>query len=955
MPVRIYEIAKKLNLESKFVLNKAKELGIAAAKVPSSTLDKITAEFLEEQLAPLAKPFEPSKPMEVTPVTIIHAPAPPPPAAVPEPEPIHEPIHEPILARVPVARKPTESFKAVLPETPPAPITPVLTRAPEIVEPVVVVPSNAQESPAPEVPKPSVVTPVVVVPPVADETRPIVVAEIKSEPSAQATAPLSAPVAEPTVPSERSISVSTPISAPEPTLSSTPSPTSSPTPVPAPVQTGQLVGRIDLSQFGYGGRTTRGVSTPPPARPAPPVARPAPPVARDDRRGPPPPPPGRPGGPSFPGSSYQGSSYQGSRPGQFQRPGQFGRHGQMGGRPGVAAGPGPRPVPVAARQQFAADAPLIIMRPPIVVRELAQQMGKKPFQIIGDLMQMGVFATVTQTIDGEAAVKICAKHGIRFETEKRDKAAHSVNVPKEEKLELDSEDKLETLKSRPPVITIMGHVDHGKTSLLDVIRKANVASGEAGGITQHIGAYSIQYPHPNTGKLESLTFLDTPGHAAFSAMRARGANVTDIVVLVVASNDGVMPQTLEALAHAKAAKVPIIVAVNKCDHPNSNPMKVRQQLQDKGLVPDDWGGDTQFVECSAITKMGIDVLIDSILLQAELLELKANPDRNAKGNVIESGVEAGGSVATVLVRKGTMRIGDVIICGEHYGKVRAMMNEEGLRLKEATPSVAVRVLGLNGVPDAGSEFSVVENERAARDLAEERSNARRKAEMDGDRRKTRTSLSDLFGRIGDLTAKVLKVIVKADTQGSVEAIVGALREIKSQKVSLEVVNSAVGAINVSDVNLARGSKAVILAFHTRVDNNAAEEAKHHTVEIRLYAIIYELIDQVKEAMAGLLDPLLKDVIVGQAEVRNIFDLSKGGRVAGCAVTNGRLIRGKMRLRRRGNLVYEGVSLTLKRFQDEVNEVRSGMECGVRLDGFDDYQEGDIIECYSVEKIAAKLE
>ncbi len=955
MPVRIYEIAKKLNLESKFVLNKAKELGIAAAKVPSSTLDKITAEFLEEQLAPLAKPFEPSKPMEITPVTIIHAPAPPPPEVAPEPEPIYEPIHEPMLARVPVARKPAESFKAVLPETPPAPMTPVLTRSPEIVEPVVVVPSNAQESPVPEVPKPSVVTPVVVVTPVADETRPIVVAEIHSERSAPAVAPLSAPVAEPTVPSERSISVSTPISAPEPTSSPTSSSTPSSTPVPAPVQTGQLVGRIDLSQFGYGGRTTRGVSTPPPARPAPPPARPAPPVARDDRRGPPPPPPGRPGGPSFPGSSYQGSSYQGSRPGQFQRPGQFGRHGQMGGRPGVAAGPGPRPVPVAARQQFAADAPLIIMRPPIVVRELAQQMGKKPFQIIGDLMQMGVFATVTQTIDGEAAVKICAKHGIRFETEKRDKAAHSVNVPKEEKLELDSEDKLETLKSRPPVITIMGHVDHGKTSLLDVIRKANVASGEAGGITQHIGAYSIQYPHPNTGKLESLTFLDTPGHAAFSAMRARGANVTDIVVLVVASNDGVMPQTLEALAHAKAAKVPIIVAVNKCDHPNSNPMKVRQQLQDKGLVPDDWGGDTQFVECSAITKMGIDVLIDSILLQAELLELKANPDRNAKGNVIESGVEAGGSVATVLVRKGTMRIGDVIICGEHYGKVRAMMNEEGLRLKEATPSVAVRVLGLNGVPDAGSEFSVVENERAARDLAEERSNARRKAEMDGDRRKTRTSLSDLFGRIGDLTAKVLKVIVKADTQGSVEAIVGALREIKSQKVSLEVVNSAVGAINVSDVNLARGSKAVILAFHTRVDNNAAEEAKHHTVEIRLYAIIYELIDQVKEAMAGLLDPLLKDVIVGQAEVRNIFDLSKGGRVAGCAVTNGRLIRGKMRLRRRGNLVYEGVSLTLKRFQDEVNEVRSGMECGVRLDGFDDYQEGDIIECYSVEKIAAKLE
>ena len=950
MPVRIYEIAKKLNLESKFVLNKAKELGIAAAKVPSSTLDKITAEFLEEQLAPLAKPFEASKPLEVTPVTIIHAPAEPVPAAAPEPEPIPEPMVAPVVARpaitrvdAPVAERPVKSSETVnadlKAEVPPAPAAPVLTSAPEIVESEVVVPVVAP-SPAPEAPLPSVVTPVV------SETAPMPVAEVHpepSEPSATTTVALPAPVAAQVPPPESS----TPPPAPAPVSAPTAGP--APTSAPAPVQTGQLVGRIDLSQFGYGGRTTRGVSTPPPP------ARPAPPAARDDRRGPPPPQQGRPGGPPHQGSPYPGASYQGNRPGQFQRPGQFGRSGQMGGRPGVAAGPGPRPVPAASRPQFAADAPIIVMRPPIVVRELAEQMGKKPFQIIGDLMQMGVFATVTQTIDAEAAVKICAKHGIRFETEKRDKAAHSVNVPKEEKLELDSEDKPETLKPRPPVITIMGHVDHGKTSLLDVIRKANVVSGEAGGITQHIGAYTIQYPHPNTGKLESLTFLDTPGHAAFSAMRARGANVTDIVVLVVAANDGVMPQTLEALAHAKAAKVPIIVAVNKCDHPNSNPMKVRQQLQDKGLVPDDWGGDTLFVECSAITKKGIDTLIDSILLQAELLELKANPDRNAKGNVIESGVEAGGSVATVLVRKGTLRIGDVIICGEHYGKVRAMMNEEGLRLKEATPSVAVRVLGLNGVPDAGSEFSAVENERAARDLAEERSDARRKSEMDGDRRKTRTSLSDLFGRIGDLTAKVLKVIVKADTQGSVEAIVGALREIKSQKVSLEVVHSAVGAINVSDVNLARGSKAVILAFHTRVDNNAAEEAKHHAVEIRLYAIIYELIDQVKEAMAGLLDPLLKDVIVGQAEVRKIFDLSKGGRVAGCAVTTGRLVRGKMRLRRRGNLVYEGVSLTLKRFQDEANEVRSGMECGVRLEGFDDYQEGDIIECYSVEKIAAKLE
>ncbi len=948
MPVRIYEIAKKLNLESKFVLTKAKELGIAAAKVPSSTLDKITAEFLEEQLAPLAKPAEAPKPaVEPTPVLIISTPEPPPPAPAPAP-----------VAVAPVPVEPTKpapvAAAAPAPVQPPAPKpsapAPVESPAPASVPPAPERESSFEPSHAEVIETPVRAEVSAPVPP-----EPVAVATVRppapepaARPPAEEPAPPAAAVVPPAPPAPVAVAPTVP-TAPVPPVAAAPAAPAAPVapaapPTPPPTQTGQLVGRIDLTQFGYGGRTTRGVSgnlpssrTPPPASPPPPRNSPPSPVrpldARDPRN--------RPG--QIPG--YQRPPY---RPGG-QRPGQFQGIRQAAGQP-----PSTRPSQ-PARPQVAADAPTIIMRPPILVRELAEKMGKKPFQIIGDLMQMGVFATVTQTIETEAAIKICAKHGIRFETEKRDKAAHVVNVPKEDKIELDTEDTEESLKSRPPVVTIMGHVDHGKTSLLDVIRKANVVSGEAGGITQHIGAYTITYPHPNTGKLESLTFLDTPGHAAFAAMRARGANVTDIVVLVVAANDGVMPQTLEALSHARAAKVPIIVAVNKCDHPASNPMKVRQQLQDKGLVPDDWGGDTLFVECSAHTKQGIDTLIDSILLQAELLELKANPDRNAKGNVIESGVEAGGSVATVLVRKGTLRIGDVIICGEYYGKVRAMMNEEGQRLKEASPSVAVRVLGLNGVPEAGSEFSAVENERAARDLAEERADSRKKSELDGDRAKGRTSLSDLFGRIGDLTAKVLKVIVKADTQGSVEAIVGALREIKSAKVSLEVVHSAVGAVNVSDINLARGSKAVVLAFHTRVDNNAAEEAKRHAVEIRLYAIIYELVDQVRDAMAGLLDPLLKDTVIGQAEIRKVFDLSKGGRVAGCSVTTGRLVRGKMRLRRRGNLVYEGVSLTLKRFQDEVNEVRSGMECGVRLDGFDEYEEGDIIECYVVEKVAAKLE
>jgi translation initiation factor IF-2 len=600
------------------------------------------------------------------------------------------------------------------------------------------------------------------------------------------------------------------------------------------------------------------------------------------------------------------------------------------------------------------DAPVIQIRPPIGVRDLAEKMGRKPFQVIADLMQMGVFATVTQTIDAEVAVKVCAKNGFRFETEKRDKAAHTVNVPREQKVELDQEDKIEDLRSRPPVITILGHVDHGKTSLLDVIRKANVVAGEAGGITQHIGAYTISYPHPErTAEVMQLTFLDTPGHAAFSAMRARGAHVTDIVILVVAANDGVMPQTLEALAHARDAQVPIIVAVNKCDHPAANPMKVKQQLQDRGLVPDDWGGDTLYVECSALTKQGVDKLIESILLQAELMELKANPLRNAKGNVIESGVEPGGPVATVLVRKGTLHVGDVILCGQFYGRVRAMMNEDGQRLKEAGPSNAVRVLGLNGVPEAGSEFSAVDNEKAARELAEERQMARKRSDLEVVRPRRQT-LEDIFTNIDQMSAKILKIIVKADTQGSVEAICEALRKIEANKVQLEIIHSAVGAISEGDVLLASSADAVILGFHSRVDSSAAETAKREGVQIKLYAIIYELIDHVKEAMAGLLDPLLKETVVGQAEVRKTFELSKGGKVAGCAVLSGRIVRGKMRVRRRSHVIYEGVSTTLKRFQDEVNEVRNGLECGIRLEGFDDFQEGDFIECYTVEKVAQKL-
>ncbi|MHB1306114.1 MAG: translation initiation factor IF-2 [Limisphaerales bacterium] len=594
----------------------------------------------------------------------------------------------------------------------------------------------------------------------------------------------------------------------------------------------------------------------------------------------------------------------------------------------------------------------IIVKPPITVRELAEVLKRKPFQVIADLMELGIFANVNQSLEADVAQRVAARRGVRLRVRKREEGGGVTQKPEPKQATLDLDDKPEDLQPRAPVVTIMGHVDHGKTTLLDVIRKTNVAAGEAGGITQHIGAYTISVPHPErAGEMQQITFLDTPGHAAFSAMRARGANVTDIVILVVAANDGVMPQTLEALNHARAARVPIVVAVNKSDHPAANAMRVRQQLQERGLTPDTWGGDTIFVDVSALTKVGVDKLLEALVVQADLLELRANPNRKAKGNVIESGVEPGGPTATVLVRKGTLRVGDVLLCGKNYGRVRALISEDGKRSKEAGPSVAVRVLGLDGVPNAGIEFDVVENERMARNLSEQRE----EAEKGEDRQRgPKVRMEDFWRAFQEGSAKVLKVVVKADTQGSVEAIVDALTQIKSDKVSLEIIGDGVGTIAQDDILLASASKAVILGFHTRVDNAAAELAKREGVQIKLYAIIYELIDEVKDAMAGLLDPLLKEVVFGTAQVRKVFALSKGGNVAGCVIASGRVVKGKARLVRRNSTIFEGIIFTLRRFQDEVNEVRAGMECGIRLDGFDDFQEGDTIECYNLEKIPQKL-
>ena len=821
MPVRIYDLAKKLGIESKVVLAKAKELGMTAAKVPSSSLDKITAEFLEQKLAELYPPAHPPAPP-------VAAAPPPPPAAITV---ISEPAPEP----------------AVLP--PPAEL----------------LPESVQTS---------------ALPPAAEPV--------------QAAAP-----AAPAVPAAKV------------------EPPPAPPPLPPHLpRIGEKVGFVVL-----------------PARPAP---RPSPekPAGR-----------GLGGGKTEFGRRGDIRSVRGGA----TAPAAPALPGQRGGQKAAPKPPAAPAAPKADKYVPPASGEIITLKPPIIVRDLAEQLKRRPFQIIADLMEVGVFANVNQSIEEDVAQKICAKYNYRFEVEKRERGGGAHTPVK--KVELDVEDKPEDMKPRPPVVTIMGHVDHGKTTLLDVIRKTNVAAGEAGGITQHIGAYTISFPHPERKKdLQQITFLDTPGHAAFSAMRARGATVTDIVVLVVAANDGVMPQTLEALSHAQAAKVPILVAVNKCDHPNANPMKVRQQLQDRGLVPDDWGGETIFVDVSALTRQGVDKLLEMILLQADLLELKANPNRRAKGNVIESGLEPGGPTATVLVRKGTLRVGEVVICGPYWGKVRALISEEGTRQKEAGPSVAVKILGLNGIPEAGLEFSVLEDEKAARDLADQRA---QEARTQSTENRTKVTLENLFATLEESQAKSLRVVVKADTQGSVEAIVEALKKIEGGVVTLEVIHSAVGTITESDVLLASASEAIILGFHTRIDAEVAELAKREGAQIKLYSIIYELIDEVKEAMAGLLEPAVKETVIGSAEVRKIFGLSKGGNVAGCMVSNGRIVRGKARVLRRKSLIYEGIINTLRRFQDDVHEVRAGMECGVRIEGFNDWQVGDAIECYTTEKTVPK--
>ena len=572
------------------------------------------------------------------------------------------------------------------------------------------------------------------------------------------------------------------------------------------------------------------------------------------------------------------------------------------------------------------------------VAELAKKLHREPSEIIKKLFMLGVMATINQELDKDAIELICADYGVEVEEEIR------VDITDlETHFEQTEEVNEADLSERPPVVTIMGHVDHGKTTLLDSIRHTKVTAGEAGGITQHIGAYQV------TEGDKKITFLDTPGHAAFTTMRARGAKVTDLTILVVAADDGVMPQTVEAINHAKAAEVPIIVAVNKMDKPSANPDRVMQELTEHGLVPEAWGGDTIFVPISALKGEGIDTLLEMILLVAEVGELKANPERLALGTVIEAQLDKGrGSVATLLVQDGTLKVGDPIVVGHTYGRVRAMVNDKGRRVKEAGPSTPVEITGLNDVPQAGDRFVVFEDEKTARQVGETRAMSAIQAQRS---EKQRVTLDNLFEQMSQGEMKELNLIVKADVQGTVEAMAASLMKIDVEGVNVKIIHTGAGAITESDISLAAASNAIVIGFNVRPDVNAKRAAEEEGVDIRLHRIIYKVIEEIEQAMKGMLDPEFEEKIIGQAEVRQTIKVSKVGTIAGSYVTEGKVTRDSgVRVIRDNVVFFEGELDTLKRFKDEVKEVAKGYECGITITNFNDIKEGDIIEAYIMEEV-----
>lgn len=579
----------------------------------------------------------------------------------------------------------------------------------------------------------------------------------------------------------------------------------------------------------------------------------------------------------------------------------------------------------------------------ITVGELAKRMGIKANEIIAELMRQGTMVSINHPLDFETAALIASE----FKYEVENVAFDEDTVLAASSGEKASEDADEDLKTRPPVVTIMGHVDHGKTSLLDAIREANVTEGEAGGITQHIGAYDVDLDG------RKITFLDTPGHEAFTAMRARGAGVTDIVILVVAADDGVMPQTKEAINHSKAAGVPIIVAVNKVDKPEANPERVKQELTEFELVPEDWGGETIFVEVSAKAKTNLDSLLEMVLLQAEVLELKANPDKKAKGSIVEARLDKGrGAVTTVLVQEGTLKVGDAIVAGMHFGRVRSMTNAMGLAVKEAGPSFPVEVTGLDGVPEAGDLFHAVESEKTAREVSMHRQQKQREIEL---AKNSKVSLDQLFAKMQEGEVEELAVIVKADVQGSVEAVREALEKLSTDNCRLNVIHTGVGGVTESDVTLATASNAIVLGFNVRPETKAKTLAETEKVDIRLYSVIYDAVNDVRDAMEGLLAPTLREKDLGRVEIRETFHVSRIGTIAGCYVTDGKILRNaQTRLVRDSVVIWEGKLNSLKRFKDDVKEVASGYECGIGLENYNDIKVGDVIEVFEMEEVKTSL-
>ena len=578
------------------------------------------------------------------------------------------------------------------------------------------------------------------------------------------------------------------------------------------------------------------------------------------------------------------------------------------------------------------------------VSELAQKLRRPAAEIVKKLFGLGVMATINQELDGDTIELIGAEYGVEVEEEVRIDVTDLEIYFEEPETEEERAELEKNSIERPAVVTIMGHVDHGKTTLLDSIRNTKVTQGEAGGITQHIGAYQIE---SDNGK--RITFLDTPGHEAFTTMRARGAKITDLTILVVAADDGVMPQTVEAINHAKAAEVPIIVAVNKMDKPTANPDRVMQELTEYGLVAEDWGGDTIFVPISALKGEGIDELIEMILLISEVSELKANPELRARGTVIEAELDRGrGAVATLLVQNGTLHIGDPIVVGNTFGRVRAMINDVGRRVKEAGPSTPVEITGLNDVPQAGDRFVVFEDEKTARQIGE----AREQEALQSQRsEKTRITLDNLFDQMQQGDVKELNIIVKADVQGTVEAMAASLMKIEVEGVNVKIIHTGAGAINESDINLAAASNAIVIGFNVRPDVNAKRAAEEEGVEIRQHRVIYKVIEEIESAMKGLLDPEYEEKVIGQVEIRETFKVSKVGTIGGSYVTDGKITRDSgVRVIRDNIVIYEGKIATLKRFKDDVREVAKGYECGLMIEGYNDIQEGDIIEAYVMEEV-----